>query len=92
MFCFVFAPLQELISTTKSFGDAYDSIRQKLTSIEERFHTSDGLQPDILAKKSQADQLKVSTTLRLSLGGNVFPGSVLVAATGKNNHIRKAAC
>ncbi|XP_060789678.1 nesprin-3 isoform X2 [Neoarius graeffei] len=51
--------LQELISTTKNFGDAYDSIHQKLTSIKERFHTSDRLQSDILAKKSQADQLKV---------------------------------
>ncbi|XP_034164256.2 nesprin-3 isoform X1 [Pangasianodon hypophthalmus] len=51
--------LQELISTTKNFGDAYDSIHQKLMSIKERFHAADGLQPDILAKKSQADQLKV---------------------------------
>ncbi|XP_060736451.1 nesprin-3 [Tachysurus vachellii] len=51
--------LQELISKTKSFGEAYDSIQQKLSSIKERFHTADGLQPDILAKKSQADQVKV---------------------------------
>ncbi|KAF7704058.1 hypothetical protein HF521_021130 [Silurus meridionalis] len=51
--------LQELISTTKNFGDAHHSIHQKLLSIKERFHTADGLQPDILAKKSQADQLKI---------------------------------
>ncbi|XP_058254944.1 nesprin-3 isoform X2 [Hemibagrus wyckioides] len=51
--------LQELISKTKNFGEAYDSIHQKLTSLKERFHAADGLQPDILAKKSQADQLKV---------------------------------
>ncbi|TSV68152.1 Nesprin-3 [Bagarius yarrelli] len=51
--------LQELLSKTKSFDDAYDSIHQKLTSLKERFHATDGLQPDILAKKSQADQLKV---------------------------------
>lgn len=57
---FFFSTTQELISTTKSFGDAYDSIHLQLTSIKERFHAADGLQPDILAKKSQADQLKVS--------------------------------
>lgn len=51
--------LQELISTTKNFGDAHDSIHQKLVSIGDRFRASGGLQPDILAKKSQADQLKV---------------------------------
>ncbi|KAK3563510.1 hypothetical protein QTP86_030372 [Hemibagrus guttatus] len=51
--------LQELISKTKNFGEAYDSIHQKLASIKERFHAADGLQLDILAKKSQADQLKV---------------------------------
>ncbi|XP_052009821.1 nesprin-3 [Xyrauchen texanus] len=51
--------LQELISKTKDFSDAYDSIHKKLTSIKERFLMADGLQPDILAKKSQADQLRV---------------------------------
>ncbi|XP_052001938.1 nesprin-3-like [Xyrauchen texanus] len=51
--------LQGLISKTKDFSDAYDSIHKKLTSIKERFLTVDGLQPDILAKKSQADQLRV---------------------------------
>ncbi|XP_053365762.1 nesprin-3 isoform X1 [Clarias gariepinus] len=51
--------LQELLSTTKNFGDAYDSIHQKLASIKERFHAADGLQPDLLTKKSQAYQFKV---------------------------------
>ncbi|XP_067223828.1 nesprin-3 [Chanodichthys erythropterus] len=51
--------LQGLISKTKDFSDAYDSIHKKLTSIKERFVKTDGLQPDILAKKSQADQLRV---------------------------------
>uniref|UniRef100_A0A8C1Z2Q9 Spectrin repeat containing, nuclear envelope family member 3 n=3 Tax=Cyprinus carpio TaxID=7962 RepID=A0A8C1Z2Q9_CYPCA len=51
--------LQGLISKTKDFSDAYDSINKKLTSIKERFITTDGLQPDILAKKTQADQLRV---------------------------------
>ncbi|XP_059376056.1 nesprin-3 isoform X1 [Carassius carassius] len=51
--------LQGLISKTKDFSDAYDSIHKKLTSIKERFITTDGLQPDILAKKTQADQLRV---------------------------------
>ncbi|XP_035235597.1 nesprin-3 isoform X1 [Anguilla anguilla] len=51
--------LQGLISRTKDFGDAYESIRKKLSLITERFITADTLQPDILAKKSQSDQLKV---------------------------------
>ncbi|XP_065108494.1 nesprin-3 [Paramisgurnus dabryanus] len=51
--------LQGLISKTKDFSDAYDSIHKKLSSIKERFLAADCLQPDILAKKSQADQLRV---------------------------------
>ncbi|XP_016105644.1 nesprin-3-like [Sinocyclocheilus grahami] len=51
--------LQGLISKTKDFSDAYDSIHKKLTSIKERFIMTDGLQPDILTKKTQADQLRV---------------------------------
>ncbi|TRZ00773.1 hypothetical protein DNTS_005309, partial [Danionella cerebrum] len=50
--------LQGLISKTKDFSNAYDSIHSKLTSIKDRYVTVDGLQPDILAKKSQADQLR----------------------------------
>lgn len=51
--------LQGLISKTKDFSEAYDSIHKKLSSIKERFYAANGLQPDILAKKSQADQLRV---------------------------------
>lgn len=51
--------LQGLISKTKDFSNAYDSIHTKLSSIKDRFVSTDGLQPDILAKKSQADQLRV---------------------------------
>ena len=51
--------LQGLISRTKDFGDAYESILKKLSQITERFRAADALQPDILAKKSQSDQLKV---------------------------------
>ncbi|KAK2878972.1 hypothetical protein Q8A67_019763 [Cirrhinus molitorella] len=51
--------LQGLISKTKDFSDAYDSIHKKFTSIKERFMATNGLQPDILAKKTQADQLRV---------------------------------
>lgn len=58
---------QELLSTTKNFGDAYDSIHQKLASIKERFHAADGLQPDLLTKKSQAYQFKVSTVFKIKI-------------------------
>ncbi|XP_059374670.1 nesprin-3-like isoform X2 [Carassius carassius] len=51
--------LQGLISKTKDFSDAYDSIHKTLTSVKERFIMTDGLQPDILTKKTQADQLRV---------------------------------
>ncbi|XP_076156398.1 nesprin-3 isoform X2 [Alosa pseudoharengus] len=51
--------LQGLISRTKDFGDAYGSIRKKLAFINELCLASHTLQPDILAKKSQCDQLRV---------------------------------
>lgn len=51
--------LQGLISRTKDFGDAYESIRNKLTLLRDRLIAVDTLQPDILAKKSQSDQLRV---------------------------------
>ncbi|KAI7804686.1 nesprin-3 [Triplophysa rosa] len=51
--------LQGFISKTKDFSEAYDSIHKKLSFIKERFYAANGLQPDILAKKSQADQLRV---------------------------------
>ncbi|XP_048084217.1 nesprin-3 [Alosa alosa] len=51
--------LQGLISRTKDFGDAYGSIRKKLAFINEQCLASHTLQPDILAKKSQCDQLRV---------------------------------
>ncbi|XP_010877051.2 nesprin-3 isoform X2 [Esox lucius] len=51
--------LEGLISQTKHFDDTYDSIRNKLTVLRERLMSADSLQPDILAKKSQSDQLLV---------------------------------
>ncbi|XP_074548187.1 nesprin-3 isoform X2 [Halichoeres trimaculatus] len=51
--------LQGLISRTKDFGDAYELIRSKLTALRDRLMAADGLQPDILAKKSQSDQFRV---------------------------------
>ncbi|XP_041669096.1 nesprin-3 [Cheilinus undulatus] len=51
--------LQGLISRTKDFGDAYELICSKLASLRDRLMAADGLQPDILAKKSQSDQFRV---------------------------------
>ncbi|KAM9842319.1 nesprin-3 [Aulostomus maculatus] len=51
--------LQGLISRTKDFSDAYKLIRSKLAGLRDRLVAADRLQPDILAKKSQADQLRV---------------------------------
>ncbi|XP_054470113.1 nesprin-3 [Anoplopoma fimbria] len=51
--------LQGLISRTKDFGDASDLIRSKLAALRDQLVAADGLQPDILAKKSQSDQFGV---------------------------------
>uniref|UniRef100_A0A3Q3MQ60 Spectrin repeat containing, nuclear envelope family member 3 n=1 Tax=Mastacembelus armatus TaxID=205130 RepID=A0A3Q3MQ60_9TELE len=51
--------LQGLISRTKDFSDTYDMIRSKLAALQARLLEADGLQPDILAKKSQSDQFRV---------------------------------
>uniref|UniRef100_A0A3B4VGI9 Spectrin repeat containing, nuclear envelope family member 3 n=1 Tax=Seriola dumerili TaxID=41447 RepID=A0A3B4VGI9_SERDU len=51
--------LQGLISRTKDFGDAFELIRSKLAHLRDRVLAADGLQPDILAKKSQSDQFRV---------------------------------
>ncbi|XP_042356539.1 nesprin-3 [Plectropomus leopardus] len=51
--------LQGLISRTKDFGDAYELIRSKLATLRDQLVAADGLQPDILAKKSQSDQFRV---------------------------------
>lgn len=56
----MFPPSQGLISRTKDFGDAYRSIHSKLASLRDRLVAADGRQPDILAKKSQSDQFRVS--------------------------------
>ncbi|XP_035761755.1 nesprin-3 [Neolamprologus brichardi] len=51
--------LQAFISRTKDFTDTYKLMCSKLSSIKGRLMTADGLQPDILAKKSQSDQFGV---------------------------------
>uniref|UniRef100_A0A3Q1G2L9 Uncharacterized protein n=1 Tax=Acanthochromis polyacanthus TaxID=80966 RepID=A0A3Q1G2L9_9TELE len=50
---------EALISRTKDFGNTYELIQSKLSSLRERLAAADGLQPDILAKKSQSDQFRV---------------------------------
>ncbi|XP_028250509.1 nesprin-3 [Parambassis ranga] len=51
--------LQGLILRTKDFGNTYELIHSKLASLKNRLVAADGLQPDILAKKSQSDQFGV---------------------------------
>lgn len=51
--------LQAFISRTKDFTDTYKLMCSKLSSVKGRLMTADGLQPDILAKKSQSDQFGV---------------------------------
>lgn len=54
----VFHP-QGLISRTKDFGAADESLRSKLSALQLQLVAADSLQPDILAKKSQADRFMV---------------------------------
>ncbi|KAF7650600.1 hypothetical protein LDENG_00123240, partial [Lucifuga dentata] len=51
--------LQGLISRTKDFGDAYESIRSRFAALRDQLAAADCLQPDILAKKSQSDHFRV---------------------------------
>ncbi|XP_024909842.1 nesprin-3 isoform X2 [Cynoglossus semilaevis] len=50
--------LQVLISRTKDFGETYKSLCSKLSQLRKRLMDEDGLQPDILAKKSQSGQFR----------------------------------
>lgn len=50
---------QGLISRTEDFDEAYRLILSKLVAFRERLQAADVLQPDILAKKRQLDQLVV---------------------------------
>ncbi|KAI9520673.1 hypothetical protein NQZ68_015593 [Dissostichus eleginoides] len=51
--------LQGLISRTKDFDVPYESLRSKLSALQHQLLAADSLQPDILAKKSQADRFMV---------------------------------
>uniref|UniRef100_A0A3Q2ZU00 Spectrin repeat containing, nuclear envelope family member 3 n=1 Tax=Kryptolebias marmoratus TaxID=37003 RepID=A0A3Q2ZU00_KRYMA len=51
--------LEGLVSRTKDFDEAYKLILSKLMVFRDRLQAADVLQPDIVAKKSQLDQLVV---------------------------------
>ncbi|XP_008398334.1 nesprin-3 isoform X1 [Poecilia reticulata] len=51
--------LESLISRTKDFDEAYKQILASLSTFRERLLAADALQPDILAKKSQLEQMLV---------------------------------
>ncbi|XP_023208298.1 nesprin-3 isoform X1 [Xiphophorus maculatus] len=51
--------LESLISRTKDFDEAYKQILATLSAFRERLLAADVLQPDILAKKSQLEQMLV---------------------------------
>lgn len=51
--------LQSLISRTKDFDETYKLILGKLSAFRERLLAADVPQPDILAKKSQLDQMQI---------------------------------
>lgn len=51
---------QGSVSRSKDFGDAHELICCRLAALQDQLGAADGLQPDILAKKSQSDQFRVS--------------------------------
>uniref|UniRef100_A0AAQ4RN95 Spectrin repeat containing, nuclear envelope family member 3 n=1 Tax=Gasterosteus aculeatus aculeatus TaxID=481459 RepID=A0AAQ4RN95_GASAC len=51
--------LQGSVSRSKDFGDAHELICCRLAALQDQLGAADGLQPDILAKKSQSDQFRV---------------------------------
>ncbi|KAK0149785.1 Nesprin-3 [Merluccius polli] len=54
--------LQGVLSRTKQFGDAHEVIHCTLSELRDRLAVADVLQPDILTKKSKADQLGKEST------------------------------
>ncbi|KAJ3612772.1 hypothetical protein NHX12_019030 [Muraenolepis orangiensis] len=51
--------LQGMLATSKQFGHTHEGIFCTLSDLQDRLSAVDVLQPDILAKKSKADQLGV---------------------------------
>ncbi|XP_008294505.1 nesprin-3 isoform X2 [Stegastes partitus] len=76
--------LQGLISRTKDFGDTYESIQSKLSSLRDRLVAADGLQPDILAKKSQSDQFRVIQKDLEDCEGHIVVLETLVSSSQSN--------
>ncbi|XP_051806282.1 nesprin-3 [Acanthochromis polyacanthus] len=76
--------LQALISRTKDFGNTYELIQSKLSSLRERLAAADGLQPDILAKKSQSDQFRVIQKDLEDCEGHIVVLETLVSSSPSN--------
>uniref|UniRef100_A0A3P8U131 Spectrin repeat containing, nuclear envelope family member 3 n=1 Tax=Amphiprion percula TaxID=161767 RepID=A0A3P8U131_AMPPE len=76
--------LQGLISRTKDFGNTYELIHSKLSSLRDRLVAADGLQPDILAKKSQSDQFRVIQKDLEDCEGHIVVLETLVSSSPSN--------
>uniref|UniRef100_A0A3Q1BMY1 Spectrin repeat containing, nuclear envelope family member 3 n=1 Tax=Amphiprion ocellaris TaxID=80972 RepID=A0A3Q1BMY1_AMPOC len=76
--------LQGLISRTKDFGNTYELIHSKLSSLRDRLAAADGLQPDILAKKSQSDQFRVIQKDLEDCEGHIVVLETLVSSSPSN--------
>ncbi|CAL1575732.1 unnamed protein product [Knipowitschia caucasica] len=78
--------LQGLISRTKDFGDAHELVRLRLAGLRDRMVTADGLQPDLLAKKSQADQFRVIQKDLEDCEAHITALETLVASSPSNKN------
>ncbi|XP_077431418.1 nesprin-3 isoform X2 [Vanacampus margaritifer] len=76
--------LQGLISRTKEFGEAYILIRSKLVSLRDAMMATKGLQPDILAKKSQFDQFRVIQKDLEDCGAHLTALETLISSCDNN--------
>ncbi|XP_075883836.1 nesprin-3 [Nelusetta ayraudi] len=77
--------LEGLMSRTKDFTEAFELVFSKLAGLQERLVAADGLQPDILAKKSQSDQFKVILKDLQDCEAQVVALEALVSSSDSNN-------
>ncbi|KAM9804019.1 nesprin-3 [Neosynchiropus ocellatus] len=79
--------LQGLLSRTKDIDGTYQAIRSKLDAVQNRLVSADGLQPDILAKKSQSDQLKAIQTELEDYEAHISALETLISCSQSNKSL-----
>ncbi|KAM8851774.1 nesprin-3 isoform 1-T3 [Synchiropus picturatus] len=79
--------LQGLLSRTKDIDGTYQVIRSKLDAMQDRLVSADGLQPDILAKKSQSDQFRAIQTELEDYDAHITALETLISSSQSNKSL-----